>query len=63
MILKEIAQHKYLKNEIKQLKRKLKELKSYIGKFYSYKKYQLKTLIHKKKVDYDQSKVAEPKFT
>ena len=61
MILKEIERHENLKVEIKQLKRKLKKLKIHKLEFYYYKKYQLKTLIRKKKIDYDQSRVAKPK--
>ena len=61
MILKEIERHENLKVEIKQLKRKLKKLKTHKGEFYYYKKYQLKTLISKKKIDYYQSRVATPK--
>ena len=61
MILKEIERHQHLKIEIKQLKRKLKKLKTHKGEFYPFRKDQLKTLLRKKKTDYDQSRVAKPK--
>ena len=61
MILKEIERHQNLTIEIKQLKRKLKKLKTHKGEFYPFRKDQLKTLLRKKKTDYDQSRVAKPK--
>ena len=61
MILKEIEIHQHLKIEIKQLKIKLKKHKTHKGEFYPFRKDQLKTLLHKKKTDYDQSRVAKPK--
>ena len=61
MILKEMEKHTNLKVEIKQLKRKLKKLRIHRGEFYYYKKYQLKSLIQKKKDDYKKSRVAKPK--
>ena len=61
MILDEMERHINLKLEIKKLKRKLKKLKIQKGKFYYYKKSQLKSLIEKKKEDYKKSKVAKPK--
>ena len=48
MILNEMEKHENLKVEIKKLKRKVKKLRIHRGEFYYYKKYQLKTLIHKK---------------
>ena len=61
MILSEMEKHENLKVEIKKLKRKLKKLRIHRGEFYYYKKYQLKTLIHKKKEDYEKSRVAKPR--
>ena len=49
MILSEMERHVNLKLEIKKLKRKLKKLRIQRGEFYYYKKYQLKSLIRKRK--------------
>ena len=49
MILSEMERHVNLKLEIKKLKRKLKKLRIQRGEFYYYKKYQLKSLIQKRK--------------
>ena len=51
MILSEMERHVNLKLEIKKLKRKLKKLRIQRGEFYYYKKYQLKSLIQKKKLN------------
>ena len=61
MILSEMERHVNLKLEIKKLKRKLKKLRIQKGKFYYYKKSQLKSLIEKKKEDCKKSRVARPR--
>ena len=61
MINIEISKNKQLKETIKKLKNELKILKIIRGKDYKYKKYKLKALIKRKKVDYIQTKVTETK--
>ena len=61
MINIEISKNKQLKETIKKLKKDLKILKIIRDKDYKCKKYKLKALIKKKKVDYIKTKVIEAK--